>query len=157
MLQVWTRNYFNSLCYVTGGCNFDTVAELSVYRVITMEREDSPDLDGVGYIEEDHPLRPSLAAQSIALLQLPDRSVSMSSSLADQDAPMFPRETTYRPAGHQVSHCSSFFFLVLITPYHIMSTTTLSDATPRWMVRQSLVSRMPRRGYRISKGRDKRL
>lgn len=48
------------------------MAELNTYRVLVggMDREDSPDLEGVGYIEEDHPLRPSLAAQSVALLQV---------------------------------------------------------------------------------------
>ncbi|XP_054271345.1 solute carrier family 2, facilitated glucose transporter member 1-like isoform X1 [Macrosteles quadrilineatus] len=64
-----------------------------------MPREDSPD-DGVGYIEEDHPLRPSLAAQSVALLQVPDkrtRHVSNASSVTDQDVNLLSRETIYRP------------------------------------------------------------
>ncbi|XP_039279600.1 solute carrier family 2, facilitated glucose transporter member 1 isoform X1 [Nilaparvata lugens] len=60
-----------------------------------MERRDSPDSD-VGYIEEDHPLRPQLAAQSIALLQVPpgqrSRHASVSSNLTDQDVPIYVRQ-----------------------------------------------------------------
>jgi len=66
-----------------------------------MDRDDSPD-DGVGYIEEDHPLRPSLAAQSVALLQVPDkrtRHVSTASSVTDQDVNLLSRETIYRPTS----------------------------------------------------------
>ncbi|RZF33918.1 hypothetical protein LSTR_LSTR012260 [Laodelphax striatellus] len=59
-----------------------------------MER-DSPDSD-TGYIEEDHPLRPQLAAQSIALLQIPSgrrsRNTSISSNVTDQDVPIYVRE-----------------------------------------------------------------
>ena len=71
-----------------------------------MDREDSPDYDGVGYIEEDHPLRPSMAAQSIALLQVPsDRSrhISVASSITDQDVPIFARERIYTPGRQQVN------------------------------------------------------
>ncbi|KAG8313158.1 Solute carrier 2, facilitated glucose transporter member 4 [Homalodisca vitripennis] len=69
------------------------------------DREESPDLDGVGYIEEDHPLRPSLAAQSIALLQVPDRERTRHVSVVsntDQDVPIFPRETIYRPTRQKL-------------------------------------------------------
>jgi hypothetical protein len=59
-----------------------------------MDQEDY----GVGYIEEDHPLRPQAAAQSLALLQVPDKSgrlsrnTSISSSVTDLDAPIYTRE-----------------------------------------------------------------
>ncbi|PSN29683.1 hypothetical protein C0J52_27681 [Blattella germanica] len=68
-----------------------------------MEQEDY----GVGYIEEDHPLRPQAAAQSLALLQVPDKSgrnrnVSISSSVTDLDAPIYAREDS-RPVIKHVS------------------------------------------------------
>lgn len=68
-----------------------------------MDQED----DGVGYIEEDHPLRPQAAAQSLALLQVPDKSgrsrnISISSSVTDLDAPIYAREDT-RPSRRHVS------------------------------------------------------
>jgi hypothetical protein len=53
--------------------------------------------DGVGYIEEDHPLRPQAAAQSLALLQVPEKSgrsrnISISSSVTDLSSPIYARE-----------------------------------------------------------------
>lgn len=74
-------------------------------------RDGSPDYE-VGYIAEDHPLRPlnSAAQQSIRLLQVPakggpgqrrSRTASISSSVTDLDAPIYERET----AGRQ--HVSS--------------------------------------------------
>jgi hypothetical protein len=78
------------------GCNERLFAE-------AMDQED----DGVGYIEEDHPLRPQAAAQSLALLQVPDKSsrsrnVSISSSVTDLDAPIYAREDA-RPSRRHVS------------------------------------------------------
>ncbi|KAJ1525396.1 hypothetical protein ONE63_010211 [Megalurothrips usitatus] len=69
-------------------------------------REDSPDYE-VGYIAEDHPLRPmsATAQQSIRLLQVPSkgsggqrrsRTASISSSVTDLDAPIYERETAGR-------------------------------------------------------------
>lgn len=83
-------------------------------QVGNMDREDSPDYDGVGYIEEDHPLRPSMAAQSIALLQVPsDRSrhISVASSITDQDVPIFARERIYTPGRQQVNTLFMFFVI----------------------------------------------
>lgn len=64
--------------------------------------------DGIGYIEEDHPLRPQAAA---ALLQVPpgrgksrSRQNSISSSVSDLDVPIYVREGV--PSGSQhVSKC----------------------------------------------------
>lgn len=63
-----------------------------------VSREDSP--DSVGYVEEDHPLRANLAAQSVRLLQTrdirdDDRSFSFTTSFADMDVPIFTRETVF--------------------------------------------------------------
>lgn len=71
-----------------------------------MDQDDVIEYDGVGYIEEDHPLRPSMAAQSIALLQVPanrSRNVSVASSFTDQDMPIYPRERMYTPSRQRVS------------------------------------------------------
>ena len=70
-----------------------------------MDQEDY----GVGYIEEDHPLRPQAAAQSLALLQVPDKSgrtrnISISSSVTDLEAPIYTREDS-RPFQRHVSNC----------------------------------------------------
>ena len=61
-------------------------------------RDESP--DSVGYIEEDHRLQPTLAAQSVRLLQIPpnedDRSAySFTTSFTDMDVPIFTRETVF--------------------------------------------------------------
>jgi hypothetical protein len=67
-----------------------------------MDQEDY----GVGYIEEDHPLRPQAAAQSLALLQVPDKSgrrsrnTSISSSVTDLDAPIYTREDVRSTQRH---------------------------------------------------------
>ncbi|PNF43284.1 Solute carrier family 2, facilitated glucose transporter member 1 [Cryptotermes secundus] len=67
-----------------------------------MDQEDY----GVGYIEEDHPLRPQAAAQSLALLQVPDKSgrrsrnTSISSSVTDLDAPIYTREDVRSTQHH---------------------------------------------------------
>lgn len=75
-------------------------------------RDGSPDYE-VGYIAEDHPLRPmsATAQQSIRLLQVPSRggarrsrTASISSSVTDLDAPIYQRET----AGRQHVSLSAF-------------------------------------------------
>jgi hypothetical protein len=89
------------------------------FFVEAMDQEDY----GVGYIEEDHPLRPQAAAQSLALLQVPDKSgrhsrnTSISSSVTDLDAPIYTREdarSTYRhvSTGTRVSLCLQPSFLL---------------------------------------------
>lgn len=75
-------------------------------------RDDSP--DSIGYIEEDHPLRSNLAAQSVRLLQIPtnddDRSYSFTTSFTDMDVPIFSRETIFERDRKQVIKiCINFF------------------------------------------------
>lgn len=67
-------------------------------------RDDSP--DSVGYVEEDHPLHPNLAAQSVRLLQAPqneDERYSFTTSFTDMDVPIFTRETVFERERRQVN------------------------------------------------------
>jgi hypothetical protein len=93
-----------------------------------MDQEDY----GVGYIEEDHPLRPQAAAQSLALLQVPDKSgrrsrnTSISSSVTDLDAPIYTREDV-RSTQHHVSRstsCSNIQVSLCIQPLFVLSFIT---------------------------------
>ena len=68
-------------------------------------RDDSP--DSIGYVEEDHPLRPT-AAQSVRLLQVPPseddhNTYSFTASFTDMDVPIFTRETAFERDRQHVS------------------------------------------------------
>lgn len=110
---------------------FSSVSEglttyLCVAGAMAGSREDSPDYE-VGYIAEDHPLRPmsSTAQQSIRLLKVPSRqgaprsrTASISSSVTDLDAPIYRRETA---GGQHVSTCTGKNKRTITILYHIVS------------------------------------
>ena len=93
-------------------------------------RDDSP--DSVGYIEDDHPLRPSMAAQSVRLLQAPPNeddhnAYSFTASFTDMDVPIFTRETAFERDRQYVSGFTIFNlmkcnFLISYYEYKIMDS-----------------------------------
>lgn len=69
--------------------------------------------DGIGYIEEDHPLRPQAAAALLSVTpgrgKSRSRQNSMSSSVSDLDVPIYVREGT--TSGRQHVSVPLFMFV----------------------------------------------